>query len=100
MRRGEIWSYKPVTARRVSTLRLIVSADAINESEAPVILGLHVVDEDPESLLAPSVGGHGWAVVTTIERVLKMLIGEHVGTATPEQMEQVNIALRAALALD
>jgi mRNA-degrading endonuclease toxin of MazEF toxin-antitoxin module len=100
MRRGEIWSYKPVTARKVSTLRLIVSSDAINESEAPVVLGLHVVDDDPESLLAPSVGGHGWAVATTIERVMKMLVGEKVGGATPEEMEQVDIALRATLALD
>jgi hypothetical protein len=50
---------------------LIISADAINDA-SPLLICLQVVeDEDPLSLLAPRVGGVGWAVATLIERTLK-----------------------------
>ena len=49
---------------------------------------------------APRVGGAGWAVATLIERTLKSRMSEQVGIATAEEMEQVDIALRAALSLD
>lgn len=100
MQRGDIWVYTPVIPRPgISILRLIVSADVINESEIPWVLGLHVVADDPGSLLAPRIGDHGWAVATTIERVVTSRLGEQTGAATPEEMTQVDIALRAALDL-
>jgi hypothetical protein len=60
---------------------------------------VHIVDHDPESLLAPPVGDFGWAVVTTIERVVRSRISEVVGIATPSEMEQISLALRIALDL-
>jgi mRNA-degrading endonuclease toxin of MazEF toxin-antitoxin module len=101
MRRGEAWNYLPVIPRPgISTKRLIVSADALNDaSELPVVIGVQIVDYDPESILSPRIGDHGWAVVTTIERCVKSRLTELVGTATDAEMEQVDIALRAALAL-
>lgn len=100
MHRGEIWAYSPVTTRPQPRLRLIVSADVLNDA-SPLLICLQVVeDEDPQSLLAPPVGDAGWAVATLIERTLKSRMTEKVATATAEEMEQVDIALRAALALD
>ena len=100
MQRGEIWAYNPVTNRPQPRLRLIISADAINDA-SPLLICLQVVDdEDPQSLLAPRVGGVGWAVATLIERTLKSRMTERVGVANLEDMEQVDVALRAALALD
>lgn len=100
MQRGDVWAYTPVLPRPgISILRLVVSADVINESEIPWVLGVHLVADDPGSLLAPRIGDHGWAVTTTIERVIKSRLGEQIGTATPEEMTQVAIALRAALDL-
>ncbi len=101
MRRGEIYEYNPVIPRPGSSrLRLIVSADALNEVEGlEVVLGVHILDRDPESLLAPRVGDFGWAVVTTVERVVRSRLIEQVGAATPQELEQVSIALRIALDL-
>jgi hypothetical protein len=67
----------------------VVSADVINVSETPWVLGIHLVDRDPESVLAQRIDDHGWAVVTTIERVVRSRLGEQLGTATLEEMEQV-----------
>lgn len=101
MRRGEIWQYTPVIPRPgISIVRLVVSADVINESETPWVLGIHLVDRDPGSVLAQRISDHGWAVVTTIERVVRSRLGEQLGTATAEEMEQVDMALKACLDLD
>lgn len=81
-------------------MRLIVSTDTINDSEIPWVLGVHLVDDDPHSLLAPRIGDHGWAMVTTIERVMRSRLGEQTGVAAPEEMQQVDIALKACLDLD
>lgn len=68
MRRGEIWQYRPVLERPgQSLLRLIVSADFVNEGDSVTVLGVHLVDRDPESLLAPRIGAHGFANVMTIQ---------------------------------
>jgi hypothetical protein len=65
LHRGTVYPYKPVLARPGQSLqRLIVSADPLNESSLPVVLGLQVVDRDPESLLSVRLEGHGWAVIT------------------------------------
>lgn len=79
---------------------MISSVDALNDASPPLICLQVVEDEDPESLLAPRVGGVGWAVATLIERTLKSRMTERVGVATVEEMEQVDIALRAALGLE
>ena len=101
MQRVNLFVYVPVITRPgISILRLIVSSDTINNSEIPWVLGVHLLESDPGSLLAPRIGDHGWAVVTTIERVMRSRLGEQTGVATPEELHQVDIALRAALGLD
>jgi mRNA-degrading endonuclease toxin of MazEF toxin-antitoxin module len=100
VQRGDLFVYVPVIPRPgISILRLIVSSDTINDSEIPWVLGVHLLADDPGSLLAPRIGDHGWAVVTTIERAMRSRLGEQTGVATHEEMQQVDIALRAALEL-
>jgi mRNA-degrading endonuclease toxin of MazEF toxin-antitoxin module len=97
VRRGEIWRYQPVAARPGQpTLRLIVSADIINANDQiPVVLTLHLVDTDPDSLLAVHVGEYGWARALSIEPAMRRRLIEHVDTVEHETMEQVSNALRA-----
>lgn len=97
MRRGEIWRYQPVAARPGQpTLRLIVSADAINANDqVPVVLTLHLIDTDPDSLLAVRIGEYGWARALSIEPAMRNRLAEHVGTVEHETMDQVSHALRA-----
>lgn len=78
----------------------MLTAEGLNDSPIPVVIGVQVVDRDPGSLLAVQLAGHGWAVVTTIEPVLKRRLGELVGGASTEEMAAVDQALRAALDLD
>jgi len=78
-----------------SLLRLIVSADFLNEGDGATVLGVHLVDRDPESLLAPRIGVHGFTNVMTIEAVLRRRLDARVGLAGPEEMEQISHALRA-----
>jgi mRNA-degrading endonuclease toxin of MazEF toxin-antitoxin module len=97
MRRGEIWRYQPALGRTgQSTLRLIVSASAINEAPLPMVLAVHVLDTDPGGLLAVPVGHHGWASALTIEAVTRTRLVRHVDTADDDTMEGVALALRAA----
>jgi mRNA-degrading endonuclease toxin of MazEF toxin-antitoxin module len=97
VRRGEIWQYRPVLERPgQSLLRLIVGADVVNEGDGAIVLGVHLVDRDPQTLLAPRIGAHGFANVMTIEAVLRRRLDARIGLATPEEMEQVSHALRAA----
>lgn len=97
MRRGDLYRYAPVLARAGQpTTRLIVSADAVNESNAlPTVYAMHVVDSDPGSLLAVPVGEFGWAFAMEIDRPPRRRLVEHLGSATSEEMEQVDNAIRA-----
>ncbi|QJY51208.1 hypothetical protein [Pseudonocardia broussonetiae] len=65
-----------------------------------MVLGLQVVERDPGSILAVRLGSLGWAVVTTVEAVLKSRLGKVAGMATAEEQEALNQALKAALDLD
>lgn len=97
MRRGEIWRYEPVAVRPgQSTLRLIVSADIINENDdIPIVLAVHIVDADPGSLLAVRVGDRGWARALSVEPVMRRRLVEQIGAADAEAMGEVSNALRA-----
>lgn len=97
MRRGEIWQYRPVLERPgQSLLRLIVSADFLNEGEGATVLGVHLIDRDPQLLLAPRIGAHGYANVMTIEAVLRRRLDTQIGLASTEEMDHVSNALRVA----
>jgi mRNA-degrading endonuclease toxin of MazEF toxin-antitoxin module len=96
VRRGDVWRYEPAAPRPgQSRLRLIVSSDIVNEVDLPVVLALHLVDEDPDSLLAVRVGEHGWARAMSIEPIMRRRLIERVGAADLDTMDGVNAALRA-----
>lgn len=96
-RRGEIWRYEPIAARPgMPILRLIVSADAVNANDdIPIVLAVHLVDVDPDNLLAVRVGEHGWARALSIEPVMRRRLAERVGVAEKTAMDQIGNALRA-----
>jgi len=78
------------------TTRLIVSADAVKANDhLPTVYAMHVVDSDPGSLLAVRVGGFGWAFALEIDRPPRCRLVKHLGRATPEELEQVDNAVRA-----
>lgn len=77
-------------------MRLIISAQGINDAEHPVVLGLQVLDRDPGGLLSIRLGTLGWASVLTIEAVLRSRLGALLYTATEDEMTAVSTALRAA----
>jgi mRNA-degrading endonuclease toxin of MazEF toxin-antitoxin module len=98
--RGEVWRYRPVLERGDPNLRLVVSANAINQdSRLVTVYAAKVITEDAGSLLSVAIGEHGWALMTEIERPLKSRLLERVGDATPDEIETVSIALRAAFDL-
>lgn len=97
VRRGEIYEYRPVIERPgQSRARLIVSSQAVNDADHPVVLGLQVLDRDPGGLLSVGLGEVGWASVLTIEAVLRRRLGDILYTASAEEMDAIAIALRAA----
>ena len=73
--------------------------DVVNRSDLPTVVALQVVEDDPGSLLAVGIESHGWAVVTTIERVVKSRLGEVVATVSRESQQAIDTALRALLEL-
>lgn len=97
MRRGEIWRYQPVVARPGQPdLRLIISADFLNtNTDLPVALTVHVLEQDPDNLLGPPVGRFGWAWALSVEPVPRSRLRERVGAINADAMEQVAGALRA-----
>lgn len=101
MRRGEIYRFEPVIQRAgQSTTRLVVSSDVVNDNERiPYCFAMHVVADPPDSLLAVSLGDRGWAFALEVDRPLKRQLTEQLGTASPEQMEQVENAMRAVFEL-
>ncbi len=97
MQRGEVYAYLPVVSRPgQSCLRLIISAQGVNEAYHPVVLGLQVLDRDPGGLLSIRLTNLGWASVFTIEAVVRSRLGDLVATISDDEMESVSTALRAA----
>jgi len=99
--RGEVWRYKPVVQRKGrSELRLIVSADAMNnDRDMPTVYVARITAADTGSLISARIGDHGWAQLTLIERALKSRLVERLGVATSDELEAVGIALRAVFEL-
>lgn len=97
MGRGEVWRHEPVVLRAgQSTDRLVVSAHLINSANAlPTIYTMQVVDTDPGSLLAVRIGEDGWALATAIERPVRKRLIERLGRVSPDEMEQIDNAIRA-----
>jgi mRNA-degrading endonuclease toxin of MazEF toxin-antitoxin module len=98
VQRGEVWRYEPAVRRPgQSTVRLIVSARAVNDDPVlPVVLGVHILDGDPGGLLAVPIAAHGWASALTLEPMLRSRLVERLDTVDPDTMDDVAAALRAA----
>lgn len=90
-----MWTYRPVLERPGQS-RLIVSADAVNQARLPVCLGLLVIDTDPGGLLSVRLGDEGWVSALSIEATLRSRLVELTYTATGEELDAVDNALRAA----
>ncbi len=83
-----------------STVRLIVSANGVNDVESlPIVCGVHVLDSDPGDLLAVHVESWGWASALTLERVMRRRLVERIGAVPQAALEQVDASLRAVLEL-
>lgn len=98
LQRGEIWQYNSVINRPgLSTKRLIVSTQAINDAEQlPVVLALHVYDTDPGGLLAVGLGEQGWTTAMSIEPTMRSRLTERLAVVDADTMDLVNAALRTA----
>ena len=80
-RRGQIWAYRPGRPRP-------------GPAQRP---GVQSAAGDPGGLLSVHLDGHGWLALLSIEPVLRSRLDEHVGTATAQEMEAVDVALAAML---
>ena len=68
----------------------------MNTNDAlPAVYAMHVVDSDPGSLLAVRVGEFGWAFAMEIDRPPRRRLVEHLGRATPDELELIDNAIRA-----
>lgn len=78
-----------------SYLRLIVSADELNRQPGQrLVRGVQVIERDPGGLLAVELS-FGWAAVMTSEVIIARRLVEHVGTVTADELEAVDVAIRA-----
>ncbi|MGH3773797.1 MAG: type II toxin-antitoxin system PemK/MazF family toxin [Pseudonocardiaceae bacterium] len=99
MRRGEVWRYQGISRARPV---LVVSCDELNDAEAPIVLD--VTSFSPQgavALLTVRVGDElgGYARCRTISFADSTRFTELLGTVPGPTMEQVDMALRAALSL-
>lgn len=96
MRRGEIWEIKTSLAtRRV----LVVQSDAVTELHPGVlVVPLHQQGEVRQTLVTVPVAGYV-ANCCDVGRVMKARFRAQVATASPEEIEQVEIGLRAVMEL-
>lgn len=98
MRRGEIWSYSPKGLPRHRTV-VIVSSDGINESVRPWLVGTDVVHTDPQDILSVELDTRTWVSALYVTRLYRGWFTEQVGALESEAMDQLDVALRAALDL-
>ncbi|HKT05763.1 MAG TPA: hypothetical protein VJT31_40145 [Rugosimonospora sp.] len=98
MIRGEVWRYAPKGIPRERTV-VIVSADGINNSSRPWLYGLEVVHEDPQDILAVQLPGRLWVNGTSLSRLWREWLCEHVGSLEDDAMEAVDAMLRTAIDL-
>lgn len=99
MRRGEVWRYQGISQSRPV---LVVSCDELNDAEQPIVVD--VTSFSPQGAVAlltvrigDQLGGH--ARCRTISFADPKRFTDLLGTVPDSTMEQVDMALRAALNL-
>ena len=98
MRCGEIWRYTGKTMRG-ERLILVVSGQGVNESRRTSVIGLDVVEDDPGDVLAVRVPPHGWVCAWQPVRFFKRWLEGPFDVVDDVVMDQVRVALSAALDL-
>ncbi|MGH3938515.1 MAG: type II toxin-antitoxin system PemK/MazF family toxin [Pseudonocardiaceae bacterium] len=99
MKRGEVWRYQGISRSRPV---LVVSCDELNDAEQPIVVD--VTSFSPQgaaALLTVRVGDElgGYARCRTINFADTKRFTELLGAIPEPTMEQVDMALRAALSL-
>ncbi|MCA1675763.1 MAG: type II toxin-antitoxin system PemK/MazF family toxin [Actinobacteria bacterium] len=99
MRRGEVWQYQGISRSRPV---LVVSCDELNDAKQPIVVD--VTSFSPQgaaALLTVRIGDElgGYARCRTISFADSTRFTELLGSAEEPAMEQVDMALRAALSL-
>ncbi|MFE4459256.1 type II toxin-antitoxin system PemK/MazF family toxin [Nocardia tengchongensis] len=95
--RGEIWTYQGIA--RVRTV-LVVSADELNMAGLPMTCEItDVAPTGMRAMLAVPVPGHGRVLIRPTAAADPAHFMQHLGTADPATMAEVNMSLRAAFGL-
>lgn len=99
MNRGDIYSYQSLGRTK---LVLLVSSDEWTEQGAPMTCELTEIppsQSTPRGLLATPIPGHGHVVIRTLGSADPARFIERRAVAESHVMDQVDMALRAALDL-
>jgi len=99
VRKGEIWAYKPPTQPARERTVLILSSDGVNESDRPWLIGTELLEEDPGDILGVALDSRFWVSTLFLTRLYRGWLVEHIAEIDHDTLEQVDIALRAALDL-
>ncbi|MFC9893503.1 hypothetical protein ACFVMC_07395 [Nocardia sp. NPDC127579] len=98
MRRGELWTYHPHGSTRQRTI-VLISSDGIHDSPRRWLIAAEIMAEDPKDILAVTVPGHGWVHAGNIGRIYRDWLADRVDEMTPEVIDRLDTALRAAMDL-
>lgn len=99
MQRGEVRLYSNMVSRaRGPVARLVVAAQSVLDNpEVPTVTTLLVYADARAGLLSVPVGDIGYASALAPEASLRSLVGEVLHTCSPDELEQIDVAIRAAL---
>jgi hypothetical protein len=96
--RGDLWRYDPKGSPRQRVV-LIVSAPGIANSTRRWVYGLDVVDNDPGDILATRLSDGRWVNGTSLCRLWRDWLTDHLGTIDTDAQDAVDGLLRTALDL-
>jgi len=99
LKRGEVWRYQAISR---SQPVLVVSCDELNDAEAPIVVDVTPFSpQGAATLLTVRLGDElgGYARCRTISFADPKRFTKLLGTVPDSTMEQVDLALRAALGL-
>ena len=98
MQRGEVRAYSNMVARdRGPVARLVVAAQSVLDNpDVPTAVTLLVYADPRAGLLSVPVGDIGYASTLAPEASMRRLLGDVLHVCTPEELEQVDVAIRAA----
>jgi len=99
LRRGEVWRYKAISRSRPV---LVVSCDELNDADQSIVVDVTPFSpQGPAALLTVRLSDElgGYARCRTISFADAQRFAELLGTVPESTLEQVDMALRAALSL-